>query len=88
MRQAGSRPGKKIMLLSRHRSDLNQTLVRCRLSGRFDEIIHLGEAEKKLSHIKQGEAIFVGGRFAERMDVSEHCNIPTFDYSMIEWLTE
>ena len=80
--------GKKTVLLTRHRSDLNQTLTRHRLSGLFDEIIHLGEAEKKSSHIKQGDAIFVDDSFAERMDVSERCNIPTFDCSMIELLTE
>lgn len=80
--------GKKIVLLSRHRSDLDQTLARHRLSGLFDEIIHLGETEKKSAHIKQGDAIFVDDSFAERMDVSEHCNIPTFDFSMIELLTE
>lgn len=80
--------GNKIVLLTRHRSDLDQTLARYRLSGLFDEIIHLGETEKKSSHIKQDDAIFVDDCFAERMDVSEHCNIPTFDCSMIELLTE
>ena len=80
--------GKKIVLISRHRSDLNQTLAKHRLSGLFDEIIHLDAAEKKSSHIKQGDAIFVDDSFAERMDVSERCNIPTFDCSMIELLTE
>jgi hypothetical protein len=80
--------GNKIVLLTRHRSDLDQTLARYRLSGLFDEIIHLGETEKKSSHIKQDDAIFVDDSFAERMDVSEHCNIPTFDCSMIELLTE
>ncbi|MDD5335614.1 MAG: ATP-grasp domain-containing protein [Rhodoferax sp.] len=80
--------GKKVVLLSRHRGDLNQTLTRHRLSGLFDEVIHLGETEKKSSQIKQGDAIFVDDSFAERMDVSECCNIPTFDCSMIELLTE
>lgn len=80
--------GKKIVLLSRHRGDLDQTLARHRLSGLFDEIIHLSEAEKKSSHIKRSDAIFVDDSFAERMDVSEHCNIPTFDFSMIELITE
>ncbi|MDO8786812.1 MAG: ATP-grasp domain-containing protein [Sulfuritalea sp.] len=80
--------GKKIVLLSRHRGDLDQMLARHRLSGLFDEIIHLGEEEKKSSSIKQSDAIFVDDSFAERMDVSEHCNIPTFDCSMIELLTE
>ena len=80
--------GKKIVLLSRHLSDLDQTLASHRLSGLFDEIIHLREGEKKSSNIKPSDAIFVDDSFAERMDVSEHCNIPTFDCSMIELLTE
>lgn len=80
--------GKKIVLLSRHRGDLNQTLVRHRLSGLFDVIIHLGEREKKSSHIMHNDAIFVDDSFAERMDVSAQCKIPTFDCSMIEMLTE
>lgn len=80
--------GRGIVLLSRHRGDLNQTLSKHRLSGLFDVIIHLGEIEKKSSHIMHNDAIFVDDSFAERMDVSAHCNIPTFDCSMIEMLTE
>lgn len=80
--------GKKVVLLTRHRGDLDRTLAKHRLSGLFDEIIHLGEAEKKSSHIKDDAAIFVDDSFAERMDVAERCNIPTFDCSMIELLTE
>jgi len=79
---------KKIILLSRHRSDLKMTLAKYRLTDLFDEIIHLGEAEKKSAYIKQKDAIFVDDSFAERMDVSECCNILTFDCSMIELLTE
>lgn len=80
--------GKKVVLLTRHRGDLSQTLTKYRLSGLFDEIIHLGEAGKKSAHIKGDTAIFVDDSFAERMDVAECCNIPTFDCSMIELLTE
>jgi carbamoyl-phosphate synthase large subunit len=80
--------GKKIILLTRHREDLNQTLARYRLSGLFDEVIHLGADEKKFSRIESRDAIFVDDSFAERMDVSERHNIPTFDCSMIEMLTE
>lgn len=80
--------GKKIVLLTRHREDLNQTLAKYRLSGLFDEVINLGVDEKKFSHIECTDAIFVDDSFAERMDVSERCNIPTFDCSMIEMLTE
>jgi carbamoyl-phosphate synthase large subunit len=80
--------GKKIVLLTRHREDLNKTLVNYRLLGLFDKIIHLRDGEKKSSHIKQTDAIFLDDSFAERMDVFIHCNIPTFDCSMIEILTE
>jgi hypothetical protein len=80
--------GKTIILLTRHRGDLNSTLKKHRLSGLFDEIIHLGEAEKKSSHINGNSAIFVDDSFSERMDVALCCNIPTFDCSMIELLTE
>jgi hypothetical protein len=80
--------GKIIVLLTRHKGDLNKTLARHHLAGLFDEIIHLGEAEKKSSHIKRVDAIYVDDSFSERMDVSEHCNIQTFDCSMIEMLIE
>jgi predicted ATP-grasp superfamily ATP-dependent carboligase len=80
--------GKKIILLTRHREDLNETLTKYRLLGLFDEIIHLRYGEKKSSHICQTDAIFLDDSFAERMDVLTHCNIPTFDCSMIELLTE
>jgi hypothetical protein len=79
---------KKIILLTRHREDLNETLTKYRLLGLFDEIIHLRYGEKKSSYICQADAIFLDDSFAERMDVLKHCNIPTFDCSMIELLTE
>lgn len=80
--------GNRVVLLTRHRGNLNQTLAHHRLSGLFDEVIHIGELEKKSSYIDHGDAIFVDDSFTERMDVSEHCNILTFDCSMIEMLTE
>lgn len=78
---------KKVILLTRHRQDIDQTLRKHRLLNLFDEIIHIGE-EKKSSFINQQNAIFVDDSFAERMDVIENCNIPTFDCSMIEMITE
>jgi len=80
--------GKQTILLTRHRGDLNQTLLKYRLSGLFDEIIHITENERKSSYIKGDGAIFVDDSFEERMDVAEQCKIPTFDCSMIELLTE
>lgn len=80
--------GKRVVLLTRHRGDLERTLAQHRLAGLFDEVVHLGETEKKSSHIGDEAAIFVDDSFSERMDVAERCNIPTFDCSMIELLTE
>lgn len=80
--------GKKVVLLTRHQYDLNKTLEKYRLSGLFDEVVHLDKGEKKSLHIKQSDAIFLDDSFSERMDVSVCCNIPTFDCSMVEMLTE
>ena len=79
--------GKRIVLLTRHRGDLSQTLEKHRLSGIFDEVLQLEATGKKSTYIKQADAIFVDDSFAERMEVSAGCNIPTFDCSMIELLT-
>jgi hypothetical protein len=80
--------GIKIILLTRHRENLNKTLAKYRLSCLFDEIIHIRSDEKKSSHIQQTNAIFLDDSFAERLDVSTVCKIPTFDCSMLEILTE
>lgn len=80
--------GIKIILLTRHRENLNKTLAKYRLSCLFDEIIHVRGDEKKSSHIQKSNAIFLDDSFSERLDVSTVCNIPTFDCSMLEILTE
>jgi carbamoyl-phosphate synthase large subunit len=78
--------GKKVTLVTRHAGDLEQTLARHRLSGAFDEIIHLRKQEKKSAYIARQDAIYVDDSFAERKDVEQVCGIPTFDCSMIELL--
>lgn len=80
--------GKKVVLLTRHRGNLNQSLKKYRLTGLFDEIIHIGEGDKKSSFIKQDDSIMVDDSFVERMDVYKCCGIPTFDCSMIEVLVD
>lgn len=78
--------GKRVTLVTRHAGDLPQTLARHRLSGVFDEIIHLTKREKKSAYIQDRESIYVDDSFSERRDVQEVCGIPTFDCSMIELL--
>ena len=77
---------KKVILLTRHRGNLSQTLLSYRLNNIFDEVIHIDQDEKKSSYIKIKDAIFIDDSFAERMDVADCCHIPTFDCSMIEML--
>lgn len=80
--------GRRVVLLTRHCGDLGETLARHRLAGLFDEVIHLAEGERKSHYVIDESSIFVDDSFSERMDVAECRNIPTFDCSMIELLTE
>lgn len=79
---------KQIILLTRHKGDLQETLSRHRLTGLFDSIIHININQKKSEFITSSDAIFIDDSFAERLDVAQHCNIPTFDLHMINILLE
>ncbi|GFO55075.1 carbamoylphosphate synthase large subunit short form [Geomonas sp. Red276] len=79
---------KPVYLVTRHREDLSATLARHRLSGIFDEVIHLREGEPKSACIREDDAIFVDDSFAERREVAQARGILTFDCSMIEILTD
>ncbi len=77
---------KQVILITRHAGDLQKTLVKYKLVGLFDKIIHLRGGEKKSAYIAEANAIFVDDSFAERSDVSKVHGIPTFDCSMVELL--
>lgn len=79
---------KQVILLTRHKGNLQNTLSRHRLTGLFDTIIHIDSNQKKSQFITSSDAIFVDDSFAERMDVAQNCNIPTFDLHMISLLLE
>jgi len=79
---------KQVILLTRHKGDLQGTLSRHRLIGIFDTIIHVNPNQKKSQFITSSDAIFIDDSFAERMDVAQNCNIPTFDLHMISLLLE
>lgn len=78
--------GIKVKLLTRHAGDLPSTLQRFRLSGLFDEVIHLGARDRKSDRIAEPDAILVDDSFAERWEVHDRRGIRTFDCSMIELL--
>lgn len=77
-----------VKLLTKHQGDLEKILKKFRLNGLFDKIIHVKSNEKKSDFIHEQDAILVDDSFSERMEVSARCNIPTFDCSMIEILTQ
>lgn len=80
--------GKVVKLITRHRSDLDETLRKHRLLNLFDDIVHISNDVPKSSLITGRDAIFIDDSFSERMDVAQRCGIPTFDASMLEVLTE
>ncbi|MGH8488239.1 MAG: ATP-grasp domain-containing protein [Gammaproteobacteria bacterium] len=80
--------GKRVTLITRHRGDLNRTLNKYKLSGLFDEIIHVQDDAPKSRYIDDPLAIFIDDSFSERMTVVAECGIPTFDASMIELLND
>lgn len=79
--------GKKIVLITRHKNNILDTLNKFKIGFIFDEIIHLKEDEYKSKYIKSEEkAIFIDDSHRERKDVYDIVNIPVFDVNMIDIL--
>jgi len=78
----------RIVLLSKHPGDIDQTLRKYRLSNIFDEVINLEKSDNKSDYIRESDAIFIDDSFMERKRVSERLGIPTFDCSMLEMLID
>lgn len=80
--------GIKVVLLTKHASNIEQTLTKHRLSGIFDEIMQMEQSASKADYIRESDAILIDDSFSERKNVSERCGILTFDCSMLEMLTD
>jgi hypothetical protein len=80
--------GVRLKLLTKHASDVTQTLQMYRLSGMFDQVIHLEKSASKADYITDQEAIFLDDSFSERKQVSERLGLLTFDGSMLEVLLD
>lgn len=75
---------KIIILITRHKGDLNNSLKKNRLSDIFDKVIHIQDRNRKKSEfISTDSAIFIDDSFSERSDVKINCNIPVFAPDMI-----
>jgi predicted ATP-grasp superfamily ATP-dependent carboligase len=79
--------GKKIILLSRHESSLEEALREYAIAPElFSELHRLTENERKSDYITSNKAIFIDDSFRERYDVHANCAIPVFDVDAIEAL--
>ncbi len=80
--------GIRIVLLTKHTTDIDRTLSKHRLTGIFDEIIHLAQSDTKADCIHESDAILIDDSFGERKAVNEKLGILTFDCSMLEMLID
>ena len=68
--------------------DLEAELKQYRMTGVFDEIIHLQREAQKADYVTEKQAIFIDDSYGERRAVAQRCGIPVFDTHMIECLLE
>jgi carbamoyl-phosphate synthase large subunit len=81
--------GRRVVLITRHAEDVETTLARHRLSGLWDEVVHIrDERVEKAEHIRERDAILIDDSFRERLAARERLGIATFDSSMIELLID
>jgi len=78
--------GKKLVLITKHEKDINQSLKKYRLEKVFDKITHLNSGDHKYKYITEQKAIFIDDSHRERKEVLEKLNIPVFAPDNIEAL--
>jgi hypothetical protein len=77
---------KRLILISRHKDKLPETLLKYRITNLFDEIIHLQNNENKAHHITAENSILIDDSFAERFSVNSTLGIPVFAPDAVESL--
>ncbi|WP_312206334.1 ATP-grasp domain-containing protein [Epilithonimonas hominis] len=80
--------GKKLVLITKHEKDINQSLKKYRLEKVFDIITHLNSGDHKYKYITEQKAIFIDDSHRERKEVLEKLNIPVFAPDNIEALLQ
>lgn len=79
--------GIEIVLLTKHRYDLKQTLRQCAISEQlFSDIIQISDAQEKWAFINPEGAIFIDNYWFDRRAVKAKFGIPVFDVDGIECL--
>jgi len=80
--------GISIILLTKHRYDLDASLERYGISkSLFDQIIHIDIDDDKLNYLNSEKSIFIDNYFNDRLRVNK-IGIPVFDVDAIESLIE
>jgi hypothetical protein len=74
--------GQKVILITRHKNDITNTLLKYRLQGLFDQVIHITDNSPKSRHIEHMNSILIDDSFSERKEVFEEINIPVLSPSM------
>lgn len=78
---------KKIILLSKHKENIRNTLSRFAISDLlFDEIVLIEPHQKKVDYITALDSIFIDDSFIERKDVFDKLKIPVFSVDAVESL--
>lgn len=81
--------GIKLVLLTRHTTEVEETLRGHRLFGIFDEIVRVASRPAcKSAYIRERDAILIDDSFSERYAVMTTLGLATFDCSMLEMLVD
>ena len=78
--------GKKIYLITKHEYNITESLAKYRLSGLFDEVIHLEKLDQKWKYIMHKDSIFIDDSFAERKQIKDNLGLAVFSVDMISML--
>lgn len=70
--------GKEIILITKHRGDLHNSISKYRLTNLFDRIIHLSPDDDKSKYVT-GDSIFIDDSFSERKNIKNKIKIPVFE---------
>jgi hypothetical protein len=77
---------KKIYLITKHEFNIIESLAKYRLTGLFDEIIHLEKQDQKWKFITHKDSIFIDDSFAERKQIKDNLGLAVFSVDMISML--
>jgi hypothetical protein len=69
---------KKIILLTRHRENLDKSLEKYPIKPIFDQIVLMNDSEPKSKYITSSRSIFIDDSIRECQEVARECNIPVY----------